>query len=639
MYDLIGPGVAFGGLALVTALALGLAFRFGLPTALLGLVGGFATPAMVASDDPNLPLLTFYLALLAAGIAYTGQRMGAAWLGLVALLGGFGWGALVLSAAPASAQDFIASGLYLVVLGSAVPAIALRGSHSVSWSYTAAAVLASIQLAVLLMLDHFSLLAWGLYLLLLVALAVLGWRAPAIRRGGGFAAALAIVLLAIADPSARDFTLVSVGLTLLAAVVPIALGRFGQARAEDRWQAIAIPPALAALAIWHFHAGEAPQPILALGILALGGVAIGGAVIFGKGVSSERFAWGHGVAIALIAYLCLIALAPNHVVGWLLALIAAAVLLGLPKWQHTALALLGIAAGWAVPTFAIWCAALTSALAGIPAPAADLPALAAVANRIVPVALLAALVSWRLVAERRELRLVAGALALALAIVIAHVAYRQLFPFADPQSFETFGLLERTVWQAILLGAGYGMLRAGLARSVAWPAWAGRGLIALSLAHFVWFGFVLHNPLWDAQAVGTVPVANLLLPSYAIGAMAAWLAGREIERVGFAWGRMAGDAAIMVFAFACALSLLRQAFAGSVLIAAPMGATEDLLRSLLGIIVALAFLGWGWWHKQRRWRVGSLVLILLAVAKVSSSMPPGSKGCSASRASSRSASA
>ena len=70
VYALIGAGAAFGGLALVTALALGLAFRFGLPTALLGLVGGFATPAMISSEDPNLPLLTFYLALLAAGIAY-----------------------------------------------------------------------------------------------------------------------------------------------------------------------------------------------------------------------------------------------------------------------------------------------------------------------------------------------------------------------------------------------------------------------------------------------------------------------------------------------------------------------------------------------------------------------------------------
>ena len=141
-------------------------------------------------------------------------------------------------------------------------------------------------------------------------------------------------------------------------------------------------------------------------------------------------------------------------------------------------------------------------------------------------------------------------------------------------------------------------------------------MVALSLAHFVVFGLVLHNPLWDAQAVGPWPLANLLLPSYALGAIAAWLAGREIERAGFARGRLASDVVLMALALGFVLSTLRQAFAGSVLVASPMGASEDLLRSLLGIVVALAFLGWGWWRKQRRWRVGSLVLMLGAVAKV-----------------------
>ncbi|MBO81599.1 MAG: hypothetical protein CL801_09300 [Citromicrobium sp.] len=616
VYALIGAGAAFGGLALVTALALGLAFRFGLPTALLGLVGGFATPAMISSEDPNLPLLTFYLALLAAGIAYTGQRMGAAWLGLVALLGGFGWGALVLSAMPVATRDFVATGLYLVVLGAAVPVIALRGSQSASWSYTAAAALASIQLAMLLALNEFSLLAWGLYLLLLIALAVLGWREPAIRRGSGFAAALALLMLAWWDAPARDFVVIATGIAVLTAAIPIALARLRRAGEEDRWQAIAVPPALAVVAIWQFHEGQGAQVLLAMGIVALGALAVAAAAIGRTVARSERHEWGHGAAIALIVYLALLTLVPNTAIVWSLAVAASVCLFALPRWHHAALAILGIAAGWAIPTIAAWSSALAPAFVGMPAAASELPLPTMLANRLLPVALLTALLSWRLDGRLRELRLITAGSAIALAVIIAHIAYRQLFPLSDPQAFAAQGLLERTGWQALLLAAGFALVAVGSARAASWAVWTGRALVALSLAHFVVFGLVLHNPLWDAQAVGPWPLANLLLPSYALGAIAAWLAGREIERAGFARGRLASDVVLMALALGFVLSTLRQAFAGSVLVASPMGASEDLLRSLLGIVVALAFLAWGWWRKQRRWRVGSLVLMLGAVAKV-----------------------
>lgn len=56
-YGLIGQTVAFLGLAAVTAAAIGMSFRFGLPSAILGLVGGFAAPALVGGEEANLPLL------------------------------------------------------------------------------------------------------------------------------------------------------------------------------------------------------------------------------------------------------------------------------------------------------------------------------------------------------------------------------------------------------------------------------------------------------------------------------------------------------------------------------------------------------------------------------------------------------
>ena len=72
--------------------------------------------------------------------------------------------------------------------------------------------------------------------------------------------------------------------------------------------------------------------------------------------------------------------------------------------------------------------------------------------------------------------------------------------------------------------------------AAAWLAWT-RGwskvataLAVAALVHFAWFSLVLHNPLWSEQAVGAVPVVNLLLPAFAVGLAAVltlrrWLSG------------------------------------------------------------------------------------------------------------------
>src|SRR5690606_17914236 len=129
VYGLIGSAGAFVGLAAVTAAAIGLSWRFGLPSAVLGLVGGFAAPALVASDDANIPLLTLYLALVAGGLSWTGARQGRAWLGYLALAGGFGWGGLLLAGGLAEGGDLVALGLLIAVLGVGIPLLLAGDPH------------------------------------------------------------------------------------------------------------------------------------------------------------------------------------------------------------------------------------------------------------------------------------------------------------------------------------------------------------------------------------------------------------------------------------------------------------------------------------------------------------------------------
>jgi uncharacterized membrane protein len=144
---------------------------------------------------------------------------------------------------------------------------------------------------------------------------------------------------------------------------------------------------------------------------------------------------------------------------------------------------------------------------------------------------------------------------------------------------------------------------------------AGHVTVAAAFAHFAYFTVLLHNPLWVPQWAGPWPILNWLLPAYAIGASALlllrrmWDAARPIVLPVF-------DAIIMALISLLALSELRNVFAGGWLTSIPITQTEDLLRSLLGIVLAIGFLLWGSRSGTRSWRTGSLVLMLGAVLKV-----------------------
>jgi uncharacterized membrane protein len=217
--------------------------------------------------------------------------------------------------------------------------------------------------------------------------------------------------------------------------------------------------------------------------------------------------------------------------------------------------------------------------------------------------------SWAfLAAPAIPARRVIGGTVVAVAAIAAHVVFRHLFASLAGSDFATTGVIERAVWEAILLGVAW-LASTRNFRSVA------IGLAAAAFAHFAGFSLVLHNPLWSAQAVGALPVANALVPSFGAGLAALLLLRRWLpdEAAALRWLL---DGAIMAVIAGFALTELRQLFAGSRLTSAPVGPTEDLLRSLIGIVLAVGFLLWGARAHERSWRIGSLVVMVIAVLKV-----------------------
>lgn len=720
-YGLIGQTFAFLGLASVTALAIALSFRFGLPSAVLGLVGGFAAPALVGGEDANLPLLALYLGLVTAGLTLSGRQQRRPFLGIAALVGGLGWGALLLVASEPRAAEILALGLYFITLGAVLPALAGAEIFEKPLRLISAGV-ASVQLALLVDQGGYSPLAWGLYLLMGAALAVLGWCRTEVREANGVAALVGLLLFAQwISPDPVLFAAVGTGLAAVFAAVPLALTWRKVERPFDLWQLGLVPPAIAAVAYSSFgefaHDTVEAQLALATALLALfplggtwqlrdaakpaffaallgSGMALVfaallmvtpgwmaplaaiavlagptmltvrrnsaalrnllwiGAVITGCALAAtsgffdelERLGGFEGrtqmsfavlrwlaatlpfaalamlearmplrriaeAIAALLAYGLLAQVLPERLLAWSAAGLAIGLWYGQRPRIAAQAALGGVTLLWAAFPLADWLVEGGAALVGKPLFVDALQTPLDVLTRILPLTATLLVISRPLpaLAQRAwDSRILAAP----VLFVAAHIFFKQLFAIDSMTRFVDFGLAERTLWQALLLGSAWlalrGLPRIGASRTAAIV------LVCLSFAHFAVFTLFWHNPLFDRQAVGPAPVANLALAAYAVAigmviSLRQWLPPRAKPVL---------DGLAVALVSLGALTLLRQGFAGTILIDRMMTQTEDLVRSLLGILLAFGFLFLGARRNERSWRVGSLVLMLLAVAKV-----------------------
>lgn len=726
VYQLIGPLLAFFALALVTAAALGLSLRFGPPSALLGLAGGLAAPAMVGAVEPNVPLLAVYLALTIAGLSGVARARRWPWLALAALIGGIGWGLWMVLAS--TALDVVASlsiGGFVLLLAIALPMMAFDGPRS-TLLRTASAVVGALQLALLVGYGGFAPLHWGLFILIAAAGQWLAWR----ERGFAIVPAISLLLslaLLVAWPDPTPFWFALIGLSLLIIhAVPLLVRMWTLPKSLRPTLELCVTALAAApLTKWHFWGiadGSLALVALGGGLLAAGGIVRGWNVEGRTGDS--RFAWLAATAGTLLA-LAILLLMPAWLAPLGIAVVAIALLffgkaaldphiervaagfvgaaliallvtphapvelqrlvegadsadgMAMIRWAGLAAAALlfavrgegeivrrlgqvaaallaygtfaqvlpanalmlipalggatallatrripfsridGAAASfaalsfaWAALPIAIWSTKASLSLVGVPMQfdAALLTTQPLLLRLLLP-ALLFAVPVW-LVRDALPRWLWIAALSVAAVVggIAVHSLYRLGFAAVAGEDFVATGILQRLIWEALLIGAGWFAIARGLT-GVARP------LIVAGTAHALFYGLILHNPLWSAQAVGAWPLVNLLLPLFLLP----WLGLTRMPAL-FAKAAAQFDRAIqiatMLLVLGFAWATLRQLFHGSLLAQPGVTDAENILRSILILALALGFLLWGIRTKRHDWRIASLVLMIGAAGKV-----------------------
>ena len=304
VYFLVDPMTAFVGLAIVTALAAGLSLRFGAPSAVLGLVGGLAAPALVGADSPNVPLLATYLAFTVGGLCALGRSQRWWWLGALAVAGGFGWGMLLIVGGLNDMASILAVGTLTLLFAIAFPLL-LLGDRGVFLRLGAAVIGAA---------GGFAPLEWGMFGLFSAAIVWLSRRQKLLANAPLIGLAIG-GLLTIAWPSPTT--------TMLALVLGGGLAIYGGPALWRVWrsdggpgdalQVAGLALAVGLVPLLHFHAQFGWQNF---STLALAGAAIT--------AFAAALGWRHPDRLADPRF----ALLSVTAIG--LALLAAG--LGLPGW-------------------------------------------------------------------------------------------------------------------------------------------------------------------------------------------------------------------------------------------------------------------------------------------------------------------
>jgi uncharacterized membrane protein len=654
IHDLLPPLVAFAGLATVALGAVGLSLLQGRFVALLGLLGAFATPALVATPEPSAWALFGYVLVIQVSCLAVVRYKAWWWLAAAALAGG-AWWAFVWILPNWQTANTLPIGLFLLLMAAVFLFLRDRSAQPEdpnSWPNLARAASVPEQIA----------WAGGLVVAELFFLTV--------QQAGHSAAALAFVgsfgMLAL-FASRREA--IFDGLFVAAAILTVTL--------MATWQ---LPASLGEASPLYIFGGEqrgtlpgtplVPSELSAFvwAMLAFGGLfGIGGFVALW---GARRPALWAGVSAAVSVLLFVIAywriLDFRVDLGWAalalafaaLCLLAAARIARHPRttsldlclgfYAAAVVAFLGLGAAMALQQ--AW---LTVALS------LQLPMLAWLGRRLsngsfqIIASVIAIVVLVRLVFNYNVLDYPLDGHWLLSWIVYGYGIPAAMFLWAarsfrqqDAAPLVTLLQAGGTAFAVLLvtleirvLATGsldnqdYDLLEQGL-QSVAWLAMAyalalhhrrsgetvsffgARILTIVAVVQVVLLQLLLNNPLLTQDPVGATPVFNSLFLAYALPAAVALPLARELKAwvSGLATCGLAGLSLVLIFVY---LSLeVARTFQGQSLSLADQSDAEIYAYSLVWLIYAGALLALGIRRKQTALRYASLLVLLIATVKV-----------------------
>lgn len=646
LYGLVPPFLGFTGMALVTAIAVILSLKHGMPIALLGLVGGFLTPAMVGSNDPQAPILFIYLYFVLTGLMVVIRKQCWWLLAIPAVLGAFVWVCLWLFGGNFSPTDTIYLGLFLMAISATVVYLSkeqyaedfegevklndMRSTVSLNYITLGGAIFLTGTIAAQ---AGFGLLEWGLFGLLSlggIGLAYFNQRLYGLVPWVSMAVN-AVMLMMWNTPDVNAYALI---ISLFAALY-IASGYVLQSKSERPliWSGLTAAASIGYYLIAYYKLHDtfsiSFMPLfwgaIAVEFAGLGSLAL--KRLYAE-IPSEHPQRQHVLAIYAATVTAFLAIGLTIELPREFLSVAFAAQMFAIAWINTKVdvkALRGIAGilacvfGFLLIPQIILLVQLTAyslveaklslqesvPIVNWPTFQLGLPALFFIAA------------SYLLRIKKDDLLVrVFEVSAIALIGVMGYYLTRHAFHIDENVLFIKAGFIERGVITNILFIYGLGCLWVG--RNYARQAVHLSGLVLSAIAIFRigYFDLIAYNPIWSTQAVGELPILNALLLTYGLPILWTWKATQELPYAGKEQWSKYGYGFALLLAFVLISYNVRHMFHGTYLNSGLTSNAEIYTYSAVWLVCGIALLFFGTLKKDKMIRIASLIIMILTVGKV-----------------------
>jgi uncharacterized membrane protein len=640
LYSLLSPLAALLALAAIALIAVGLSLLQGMFVALLGVLGGFVTPALIVTPNPSAWGLFAYLVVIEAAALVVARYKGWWWLALATLAGTAAWPVLWMIGSWHPGDEFplgaflllSAAGFFLVRRGWESADIAptwrdtirtLPQPERVVW--IAGAVIAVLTLFAV-GAAHYSVAALVLFGIVAALYLLTGRRDPMFDGLPVLVALGAVVIAAtmplpgsvpfnpaphapLIPPSLATYIWTAAALgTLFAAggfvllwgarrpaiwagvsaAVPVALLALAYWRIVDlhvdfRWAVVAIALAAAALVAAERVARQRETPGMteALGLYAAGVIAF----LSLAATMSLREAW---LTVALSLQLPLLALVyrriPVRPLEILSVLVAATVLVRL------------------VLNFGVLSYALSGVfnwvLYGYGVPALSFAGAAWILRRRAPATLVTLLD--------------AGALAFVVLLVSFEIRIAVVGRLAAAEYRLPEESLQAIAWLAI--GTALAVHNLTTPNRVSYVG--SRLLVLVAAVQVFMLQLLAANPAVTHEFVGNWLLLDVLLLAYAVPAGFAFALSVVFQRDNEATLARISAVAGFILLFAYISLEVRHAFRGPTMWLEPRGDAESYAYSAIWLVYAVALLGLGITFRQAMMRYASLAILVIVALKV-----------------------